>query len=131
VKIDLLIRGVCALQPGVPGLSDNITVRSIIGRFLEHSRIFMFHDGGNDHVYLSSADWMDRNMFRRVELAFPIRDPKLKHRVIEEGLKVHLTDNALAWIMDANGMYTRKAVRGAARKAGQEILLASMAQSGA
>jgi polyphosphate kinase len=130
VKVDLLIRGVCALKPGVVGLSENITVRSVIGRFLEHSRIFMFHDGGNDHVFLSSADWMDRNMFRRVELAFPILDPKLKRRVIEEGLMVQLNDTALAWTMDEHGVFTRKLGRGIRRRAGQEALLALMAQSG-
>ncbi len=100
VKIELIVRGVCALRPGVAGLSENVTVRSLVGRFLEHTRIFYFHNGGAPQVYLSSADWMDRNFFRRVEVCFPILDKKLKKRVIEEGLKVHLRDNQLSWQMD-------------------------------
>lgn len=131
VKIDLIVRGVCALKPGVKGLSERITVRSVVGRFLEHSRIFYFYDGGNEHVLLSSADWMDRNFFRRIEIAFPVLDRKLKKRVIDEGLRVQLVDNALAWTMDAEGQYMRKNVRGAARRAGQEILLARLAQAAA
>ncbi len=122
VKIDLIVRGVCTLRPGVKGLSENITVRSIVGRFLEHSRIYYFHNGGADDVYLSSADWMDRNFFRRVEVAFPVLDPKLKKRVIEEGLRVHIRDNALAWVMDSEGVYHRKRHR-KARYSGQQSLL--------
>jgi polyphosphate kinase len=123
VKIDLIIRGVCVLRPKVPGLSENITVRSTVGRFLEHSRIFYFKNNGNDDVYCSSADWMDRNFFRRVELAFPILDKKLKQRVIREGLMVHLRDNALTWTMKSDGSYTVKRVTGPKRRASQEILL--------
>lgn len=108
VKIDLIVRGVCSLKPGVPGLSDNITVRSIVGRFLEHHRIFYFHAGGAEDVYLSSADWMDRNLFRRVEVAFPIRERKLKRRVIAEGLSVFLGDNQSAWLMHSDGHYRRR-----------------------
>ena len=78
VKIDLIVRGVCALRAGVPGLSENIRVRSIVGRFLEHSRVFYFYADGDETVYLSSADWMDRNFFRRVEIAFPIYDKTLR-----------------------------------------------------
>ena len=107
VKIQLLIRGVCALQPGVPGLSENIKVRSVVGRFLEHHRVFYFYADGEEHVMLSSADWMDRNLFRRIETAFPILDGKLKRRVIEESLLVHLQDNASAWDMDSDGSYQR------------------------
>jgi polyphosphate kinase len=108
VKIDLIVRGVCTLRPGVKGLSDNIRVRSVIGRFLEHHRIFYFHAGGKENVYLSSADWMDRNFFRRIELAFPILDRKLKRRVISEGLQAYLVDNVQAWEMKPNGSYLRK-----------------------
>ena len=108
VRIDLVIRGVCALRPGVPGLSDNIRVRSIIGRFLEHHRVFYFYAGGKETVYLSSADWMERNFFRRIELAFPILDPKLKKRVINEGLKFYLADNQQGWEMNASGSYQRR-----------------------
>lgn len=108
VRIDLIVRGVCTLRPGIKGLSENIRVRSIIGRFLEHHRIFYFHAGGKENVILSSADWMDRNFFRRIELGFPVLDRKLKARVINEGLKVYLADNAQAWEMKADGTYLRK-----------------------
>jgi polyphosphate kinase len=108
VKIDLIVRGVCALKPGVEDLSENITVRSIIGRFLEHHRIFYFYAGGEEKVYLSSADWMDRNFFRRVEVAFPVNDRRLKRRVIAEGLSVFLGDNQSAWLMQSDGHYRRR-----------------------
>jgi polyphosphate kinase len=108
VKIDLIVRGVCSLKPGVEDLSENITVRSIVGRFLEHHRIFYFHADGKEDVYLSSADWMDRNFFRRVEVAFPIRDRRLKRRVIAEGLSAFLGDNQTAWLMQSDGHYRRR-----------------------
>ncbi len=107
VKIDLIVRGVCALRPGVKGLSENIKVRSVIGRFLEHSRIFYFKSGGADLVYISSADWMDRNFFRRIEIATPVLSSKLKKRVINEGLLPYLSDNTNAWEMDGDGNYMR------------------------
>ena len=106
VEIDLIVRGVCCLRPGVPGVSDNIRVRSVVGRFLEHHRIFHFHAGGDEVTLCSSADWMPRNFFRRVELAFPIRNKKLRRRVIEEGLLALLQDNSTAWDMNADGSYT-------------------------
>ena len=105
VEIDLIVRGVCALKPGIPGISENIRVRSVVGRFLEHSRVFCFHNDGADDVYLSSADWMDRNFFRRVEISFPVLDAKLKKRIINEGLKPYLDDNCQAWDMDQDGLY--------------------------
>jgi polyphosphate kinase len=108
VKIDLIVRGACVLRPGVPGASDNIRVRSIVGRFLEHSRIFNFSNDGANDVYLASADWMNRNLFRRVEVAFPVLDPALKARVIDEGLKPYLKDNQNAWELDSEGYYHRK-----------------------
>jgi polyphosphate kinase len=108
VKVDLIVRGVCALRPGVAGLSENITVISIIGRFLEHSRIFYFRNDLAHDLYLSSADWMDRNFFRRIEVCFPILDEKLKKRVLDEGLKSYLKDNSQAWEMDCNGFWHRK-----------------------
>ena len=108
VKIELIVRGFCLLRPGVPGLSDNIRVRSIIGRVLEHHRVFYFYGQGREDVYLSSADWMERNVFKRIELAFPILDKKIKKRVIHEGLRVYLTDNQLAWEMNNDGSYTRR-----------------------
>ena len=127
VKIDLIVRGVCALRPGVPGLSENIRVRSIVGRFLEHSRIYHFHADGANEVWLSSADWMGRNLHRRVEVAFPVRDRRLKARVLSEGIAVHLRDNVMAWLMDADGHYTRRKPRGARRIVSQHTLLEKLA----
>ena len=127
VKIDLIVRGVCALRPGVPGLSKTIRVRSVIGRFLEHSRIYHFHADGRDEVWLASADWMGRNLYRRVEVAFPVRDRRLKTRVLSEGISVHLRDNASAWTMDAEGTYTRRRPRGPRTIVSQQALLAKLA----
>ena len=111
VKIDLIVRGACALRPGVPGLSENIRVRSIIGRFLEHSRIYYFRNDLAHDVYLSSADWMNRNLFRRIEVAFPILDRALKKRVISEGLNPYLKDNSNAWELQADGSYQQRKPR--------------------
>jgi polyphosphate kinase len=113
---------VCALQPGVEGLSENITVRSIVGRFLEHHRIFYFHDDGREQVYLSSADWMDRNFFRRVEVAFPINNRRLKRRVIAEGLSAFLGDNQAAWLMQRDGHYRRRRPGKSSRNAQMSLL---------
>jgi polyphosphate kinase len=107
VKVDLIVRGLCALRAGVPGLSENIRVRSIIGRFLEHSRVFYFFADGQEKVYLSSADWMDRNFFRRVEVAFPILEPALKRRVIRESFTLALKDNTRAWSQQPDGQFVR------------------------
>lgn len=107
VRIDLLVRGACALQAGVPGLSANIRVRSIIGRFLEHARVYYFYHNGAEKLYLSSADWMERNFLRRVELAFPILDKKLRRRVIDEAFTFAWRDNQLAWAAQADGRYLR------------------------
>ncbi|GGI54411.1 polyphosphate kinase 1 [Oxalicibacterium solurbis] len=112
VKIDLIVRGACALRPGVPGLSENIRVRSIVGRFLEHSRIYYFRNDLAHDVYLSSADWMNRNLFRRIEVAFPVLDPALKKRVINEGLNPYLKDNVNAWELDSDGNYHKRKPRG-------------------
>jgi polyphosphate kinase len=127
VKIDLIVRGVCALRPGIEGLSENIKVRSIVGRFLEHHRVFYFRADGEEAVYLSSADWMDRNFFRRIELAFPVLDKKLKARVIREGLQASLADNVQAWEMEPDGTYVRKQP-GKARHSAQEELLEALAR---
>ena len=121
VKIDLIVRGMCTLRPGVPGLSDNIRVISVIGRFLEHSRIFYFADDGRDELLISSADWMERNMFRRIESCIAIRDPKLKARVIKEGLRTYLTDNT-AWVMQGDGSYRRRPARAGAQSAQTKLL---------
>ena len=129
VKVDLIVRGVCALRPGVKGLSENIRVRSLIGRFLEHSRIFYFHRDGKDDVYLASADWMDRNFFRRIETCFPILDKKLKKRVLDEGLKINLQDNLQAWEMDLNGFWHRKKSARGKPLSAQAALLALLASA--
>jgi polyphosphate kinase len=104
------------------GLSENIKVRSIVGRFLEHHRAFYFRADGAEDVYLSSADWMDRNFFRRIEICFPVLDKKLKARVIREGLQAYLADNAQAWEMDTEGVYTRKTPAKARHSAQEELL---------
>jgi polyphosphate kinase len=126
VQIDLIVRGVCALRPGVPGVSENIRVRSIIGHFLEHSRVFCFHSDGAQDVYLSSADWMGRNLFGRVEICFPVLDATLKQRVITEGLQPYL-DDPRAWIMDAAGGYQRVADEGL--PGAQQRLLEKLAET--
>ncbi|SOD40603.1 polyphosphate kinase 1 [Nitrosovibrio sp. Nv4] len=127
VKIDLIVRGVCALRPGIKGLSENIRVRSIIGRFLEHTRIFYFRCGGANAIYLSSADWMDRNFFRRIEICFPVLEAKLKKRVLTEGLNMYLRDNRQAWEMDGNGHYHLKTRRRGKTLCAQEMLLTELA----
>jgi polyphosphate kinase len=106
VQIDLIIRGVCSLRPGIPGVSETITVRSIIGRFLEHSRIYYFHNGGDELVYVGSADWMPRNLNRRVEVLFPVEDRRLIRRIRDRILTKQLEDNARARIMNPNGTYS-------------------------
>jgi polyphosphate kinase len=127
VKIDLVVRGVCALRPGIEGLSENIRVRSVIGRFLEHSRVFYFLNAGAEDVFLSSADWMGRNFFRRIELCFPVLDPALKRRVVREGLQPYLDDNGQAWAMDGDGGYARVKPRRGRRRSAQEELLFTLA----
>lgn len=107
VKIDLIVRGACTLPAQVPGLTDNIRVRSVIGRFLEHSRVFYFRNGEEESLYLSSADWMNRNMMRRVELAWPVTDPSLRQRLIDECLVAYLHDGRDAWDLGGDGIYTR------------------------
>lgn len=107
VRIDLICRGICALRPGLPGLSENIRVISIVDRFLEHSRIFYFGNGGDPQVFIGSADWMDRNLSRRVEVVFPIEQPDLKHRVIGEILATTLMDNVKARELLPDGSYQR------------------------
>jgi polyphosphate kinase len=112
----------------VKGLSENIQVRSVIGRFLEHHRIFYFHADGKQNIYLSSADWMERNFFRRIEISFPVLEPKLKQRVLKEGLKPYLADNCQAWEMDGSGEYRIKPTK-RSRISAQELLLADLGVS--
>ena len=105
VRTDLLIRGICCLRPGVPGVSENITVRAIIDRFLEHARISWFANGGEEEVYLSSADWMPRNLNRRIEITFPVLDPAIARRIRDEVLAVEMEDTASSWTLDPDGVY--------------------------
>ncbi len=122
VKIDLIVRGACSLRPGVKGFSENISVRSIVGRFLEHHRIYYFRNGGKDDVYLSSADWMGRNLFRRIEIAWPVLNKKLKRRVIDEGLLPYLVDTADAWLLGSGGEYRPPSPRGPGYSAQRALL---------
>ena len=111
VEIDLIIRGICCLRPGVPGVSERIRVRSIVGRFLEHSRVYAFENGGSQEIYCASADWMDRNLYRRIEAAFPVEAPELRARVAED-LKLYLEDDMQAWVLNSDGSYSRAAGEG-------------------
>ena len=109
VKIDLIIRSVCRLRPGLKGISENISVRSVVGRFLEHSRIYYFQNNDEPKVYCSSADWMERNLYRRVEACFPILDEALKKQLIEDGLLSYLSDNVDSWVLQPDGSYKKLA----------------------
>jgi len=131
VKVDLIVRGACALRPGVAGVSENIRVRSILGRFLEHHRVWYFENCGTPDVWLASADWMGRNLFRRVEVAFPVLDPVLRKRVVDEGLKAYLADNREAWELDAQGRWSKvKPRKRAKRRSAQLELLTRMRDPG-
>ncbi|MGQ4659796.1 polyphosphate kinase 1 [Lysobacter sp. F6437] len=127
VQIDLIVRGACTLRPGVPGVSDNIRVRSIVGRFLEHSRVYWFGNDGAPELFGASADWLERNLLRRVETCFPILDPGLAVRVHEEVLSNYLADNLNAWALQPDGSYTRiEPHDDAAPHSGQACLLAKL-----
>jgi polyphosphate kinase len=125
VEIDLIVRGLSILRPGVKGLSERIRVRSIVGRFLEHSRIFHFANGGNDEIYLGSADWMPRNLFERCEVVFPVRDQAVKARIHNEILPTYLADNVKARLQQPDGSYVRygKQHKGAEPFSSQEFLM--------
>lgn len=112
VEIDLIVRGACALRPGVKGLSERIRVRSVVGRFLEHSRVYWFQNDDQPQIYCSSADWMERNLLRRVETCFPILDPKLAQRVFDEELANYLADNTQSWLLQPDGRYQKVVVEG-------------------
>ncbi|TMQ33362.1 MAG: RNA degradosome polyphosphate kinase, partial [Planctomycetota bacterium] len=132
VRIDIICRGICALRPGLAGISDNIRVMSIVDRFLEHSRIFYFGNGGDPQVYTGSADWMDRNLSRRVEVVFPIEQPALKQRLIREIMATSMADNTKARELLADGSYRRIAVQsGQPRVRSQERFLEMAAQNAA
>jgi polyphosphate kinase len=122
VEIDLIVRGICALRPGVPGLSDRIRVRSIVGRFLEHSRIFWFANGGDEEIYAGSADWMPRNLYERCEVVFPVVDEAAKRRLRDEILGAYLRDNVKARILRPDGLYERAAKTGTPFAAQDELM---------
>ncbi|EAU55105.1 polyphosphate kinase 1 [Mariprofundus ferrooxydans] len=122
VKIDLIVRGICCLRPGIKGVSENIRVRSVLGRFLEHSRVFYFYNGGEPEVLCASADWMGRNLLRRVETCFPVRDKKLAREVLNLGLRPFLADNTGAWILRKDGSYHRVHSLARQRNAQQELM---------
>ncbi|HHZ87867.1 MAG TPA: polyphosphate kinase 1 [Chromatiaceae bacterium] len=126
VKIDLIVRGVCSLRPGVDGISDNIQVRSIVGRFLEHMRVVYFQNDGDSIIYCGSADWMERNLFSRVEVCFPIEDPRLQERVLKEGLMPSLSDNLQAWQLQHDGSYRKTKLGSAKPRSAQQSLLAKL-----
>lgn len=128
VKIDLIVRGICALRPGIKGISDHITVRSIVGRFLEHSRVYCFLNDGNTEVFCSSADWMERNFFRRIEACVPILDAALKQRICDD-LELYLSDNAQAWQLCSDGEYIRIAENTSPRIVAQQELLNRLADA--
>ncbi len=128
VQVDLVVRGICALRPGVPGVSENIRVRSVVGRFLEHTRVCYFENDGQPQVFCSSADWMNRNLFQRVETCFPILDEAMRERAVKEGLQIYLKDNTQAWAMQADGSYTRiTACEGEKQVCAQTALLERLA----
>jgi len=125
VEIDLIIRGVCTLRPGIPGLSERIRVRSIVGRFLEHSRIFHFENGGDDEIYIGSADWMPRNLFERCEVVFPVRDAAVRARIHDEIVPALLADTTKARLLQPDGTYIRalKALKDAPAFSCQDFLM--------
>jgi len=144
VQIDVIVRGACILPAGVEGYTNHVRIRSVIGRFLEHSRVFHFRRGDEEELWLSSADWMNRNMLRRVELAWPVTDPHLRARIMEECLNLYLNDQRDAWLLQPDGEYIKvtaltvkaqagngkKAVRGAAQTAAQSALMARYGTKG-
>ena len=123
VRVRLVVRGICSLRPGIKGVSENIDVRSIVGRFLEHARIFVFENAGQPKVYLSSADWMGRNFFSRVEACFPIEDKRIRKAVLQEGIDPYLDDNTQAWVLRSDGSYERAECGTDDRRCAQEELL--------
>jgi polyphosphate kinase len=147
VRVDLIVRGVCCLRPGLPGISENIRVRSIVGRFLEHTRVFWFLNGGegpisgrkpadadeivpgSGEVFCASADWMERNLFKRVEVAFPIENKKLHGRVVREALNFSLKDNTQAWVLTADGDYRQVAPDGSEPFSAQTNLIKELSEA--
>lgn len=122
VKVDLIVRGICALRPGLPGISENISVRSVVGRFLEHSRVYYFHNDGNPEIFCASADWMERNFFRRIEVCFPIERKQHRERIVED-LETYLADNEQAWVLGPDGKYEPASAGDAPAVSAQQVLL--------
>jgi polyphosphate kinase len=127
VKIDLIVRGICCLKPGIAGISETINVISIVGRFLEHSRIFYFHNNGAGEIYIGSADWMPRNLDRRVEAVTPIEDPELV-KDLQEILGILLADNRYAWELQSDGQYIQRTPSGGAIEQSAQNILMEMAR---
>jgi polyphosphate kinase len=130
VRIDLLVRGICCLRPGIPGTSDNIRVVSILDRFLEHSRIYYFHNGGNPEIYSGSADWMTRNFRKRAEILYPVEDTELKTRIIDEILRTYLNDNVKARLMQPDGSYVRVKPKDGGKLVRSQSALIAIAREG-
>jgi polyphosphate kinase len=131
VPIDLLVRGICCLRPGMPGISENIRVHSVVDRFLEHSRIMVFGEGSKQQVFLSSADWMPRNFERRVEVMFPVEAEDIRRRIVEEIIPTYLGDNEHARILQPDGTYARaKAGKDAPHRSQTELLAQAAARDG-
>ena len=128
VQVDLIVRGICALRPGVPGVSERIHVRSIVGRFLEHSRVYYFENGGETEIWCGSADWMERNFFRRIEVCFPIQRRTHRQRVLAD-LQLYLADNCQAWVLQPDGKYVQVQPQDEPTLSAQGELLASIASS--
>ena len=126
VEIDLIVRGACTLRPGLPGVSEHIRVRSVVGRFLEHSRVYWFANDGAPELFCSSADWMERNLMHRIEVCFPILDAQLAQRVYDEALANYLADNTQAWLLQPDGRYTRVERGEGASHTAQRTLLAKL-----
>lgn len=129
VKIDLIVRGICALRPGLPGISENITVRSVVGRFLEHSRVYYFQNDGSPEMFCGSADWMERNFFRRIEVCFPIERKQHRERILED-LETYLADNEQAWVLKPDGKYERASSIDVPTVSAQQVLLQRYSDSG-
>jgi len=128
VQIDIIVRGACILPAGVPGITDNVRVRSVIGRLLEHSRVFYFRFGEQEELWLASADWMNRNMLRRIELAWPVTDPSLRQRVMEECIHQYLNDTRDAWLLQPDGLYARVVSGAGKQRAGQHSAQTNLMQ---
>jgi polyphosphate kinase len=123
VRVDLIVRSGCTLRPGLPGVSETISVRSVVGRLLEHSRVYYFENDGAPEVYCSSADWMERNLLRRIETCFPIIDPDLARRVVEETIDNYMADNTQSWRLLSDGSYERVAAGKSKPHSAQQALL--------